>query len=229
MATYQTFNTAAQAAVSLLEKYGVWNRTPGSKGAVDSVQIALAQGWSGQQCLACVEAWLAYANTHAGRWVKCPGMQAAARLRDLQLPTQAERNDDNPRRYITGKYAAHILHDQQFSYTYLFDPHAFPCPGCHQPTHFDKITEQSYCANPECSLFMRTLHPWEYRHGIVRDQPTHYRTSRARFYRHLKQAAELISPHCTGIEATMYLMALIILKAANDNQKGQNNEHATRT
>lgn len=106
---------AGRETVRLLESHGVWHRTPNGRGALDSVETAVDAGWTGEQCLACVQAWLRYARTRAGRWVQAPGRQAAARLRDLQMP--AAESDDSSR-YISGEYAGCILHEPEVRYGY---------------------------------------------------------------------------------------------------------------
>jgi len=108
-------NEAGRETVRLLESHGVWHRTPNGRGALDSVETALQAGWTGEQCLACVQAWLRYARTRAGRWVQAPGRQAAARLRDLQMPA-AEPEESS--RYISGEFANYILHEQEARYGY---------------------------------------------------------------------------------------------------------------
>jgi len=106
---------AGRETVRLLESHGVWHRTPNGRGARDSVETALQAGWTGEQCLECVQAWLRYARTRAGRWVQAPGRQAAARLRDLQMPAA---EPDESSRYISGEFANYILHEQEARYGY---------------------------------------------------------------------------------------------------------------
>ena len=103
---------AGWETVRLLESQGVWTRTPNRRGALDSVEAAIAGGWSEEQCLDCVRQWLRYATTKAGRLVKAPGRQAAARLRDLQMP-QAQRKDEVY--HISLEYAHLILHERSNS------------------------------------------------------------------------------------------------------------------
>ena len=112
-----TFDEAARETARLLIQHGVWSRTPKGKGALDSVEAALQAGWSGAQCFVCVRDWLVYSRTHAGRWVQFPGRQAAARLRDQILPPPDPAVPDDPQRYISGEYAAYILHDQETVYS----------------------------------------------------------------------------------------------------------------
>jgi len=111
-------NNAGRETVRLLESHGVWTRTPNGRGALDSVETALQAGWTGEQCLECVQAWLRYARTRAGRWVQAPGRQAAARLRDLQMPAAEPEGFNDSDRYINGEYAAYVLHEQEARYGY---------------------------------------------------------------------------------------------------------------
>jgi hypothetical protein len=112
MNTYQHLGEAGRETVRLLELTGVWTRTPNRRGALDSVEAATGAGWSEEQCLDCVRRWLRYATTSAGRWVKAPGRQAAARLRDLQMP-QAQCDDEVY--HISSEYAHLILHERSHS------------------------------------------------------------------------------------------------------------------
>lgn len=100
-----------EAAVTLLQRRGIAERLRSGKGARDSVECAVAAGWSGAQCLECVEGWLAYAESPEGRKkVRSAAAMAAYQVRERVMAPVVMLSEDDPRRYVTGAYADVIQH-----------------------------------------------------------------------------------------------------------------------
>lgn len=100
-----------EAAVEMLVDAGRWERTRNGRGARDSVEIAVEAGWSGAECLVCVEGWLRFARCggKSADWVKDPAGWAAYALRERKRPPQVDDPEDT-QRYVKGKYAHFIQH-----------------------------------------------------------------------------------------------------------------------
>jgi hypothetical protein len=58
------------------------SRSGKGNGARESVEVALAAGWTGRQVLDAVETWFAYGESEQGRTIRHPGFFTASRLRD---------------------------------------------------------------------------------------------------------------------------------------------------
>lgn len=107
-----TFDNAAEETVILLTTEGRWEHTKNGKGARDSVTAALTAGWTGQECLDCVEGWLAYAETKKGHWITDPPGFAAHALREQRRPPTPKEATrvPKPEDYISGEFAHLIKH-----------------------------------------------------------------------------------------------------------------------
>ena len=82
---------SAQAAIRMLLGTGCPARTRSGNGARDSVEAALARGWSGDEVLAAVKGWFAYADSPAGRSIVHRGFLTAAKIRQLERPPQVSQ------------------------------------------------------------------------------------------------------------------------------------------
>jgi hypothetical protein len=78
---------AAERAVVLLVEKGRYERTKYGKGARDSVEAAMAEGWTGQECLECVEGWLSAMESGQFDWVKDVGYVAFALREHRKAPS----------------------------------------------------------------------------------------------------------------------------------------------
>lgn len=102
------FDADAEAAVQLLVEAGRYERTRTGKGARDSVETAIAAGWSGTECLACVEGWLGYWQSDEGKWIKDVGYIAYALRERHKPPSRIKLSPTDPQAYISGEFG-HLL------------------------------------------------------------------------------------------------------------------------
>lgn len=90
----------AEDAVALLMETGCPERTAKHTGARDSVEAALAGGWTGAETYDAILGWFWFADYNPkGRWISHKGFLAGARISRLEAPPE-EDLESRTRRYM---------------------------------------------------------------------------------------------------------------------------------